>query len=145
MNHLDRIKQKKQEKFPEYHQECFVFGSNESGAHGAGAALEAYRKYGARYGFSYGHWGESFAIPTKDQSIARSLDLTQIRMYVDGFIAYAMGRPEIKFKVTRIGCGLAGLEDRDIAPMFRFAPSNCFFDEAWKPWMQKNTNYWGTF
>lgn len=131
----------------------FVFGSNEAGVHGAGAARTAYEKHGARWGKSYGHYGDSFAIPTKDENI-QTLSLDRIRLYVDGFIAYAQGHRKVQFKVTRIGCGLAGLRDEEIAPMFYNAPSNCLFDEAWKPIFEArndfvkgsfNPQYWGTF
>jgi hypothetical protein len=44
----------------------FVFGSNEAGRHGRGAALTAVRKHGAREGQGFGPAGNSFAIPTKD-------------------------------------------------------------------------------
>ena len=60
------------------------------------------------------------------------------------FMQYAKDHPELKFQVTRIGCGLAGLKDSDIAPMFQDAPPNCRFDEAWKPYL-KDKEYWGTF
>ncbi len=122
----------------------FVFGSNEAGVHGAGAAKVAYQKHGARWGKSYGHYGDSFAIPTKDDHI-ETMPLDRIRQYVDGFLAYAKGHRKLKFKVTAIGCGLAGYKHEDIAPMFRMAPSNCSFDTAWEPWLGKDHNYWGTF
>lgn len=125
----------------------FVFGSNEAGRHGKGAALEAYKKHGARYGMSYGHYGNSFAIPTKDASL-KFLPIARIRMYVLGFLSYAEGHPERTFQVTRIGCGLAGFQDIDIAPMFRDAPLNCLFDEQWREWLgdhlQGRDSYWGT-
>ncbi|WAK44997.1 Macro domain_Poa1p family containing protein [Erwinia phage Fifi067] len=123
----------------------FVFGSNEGGIHGAGAAKEAYKKHGARYGSSYGHFGQSFAIPTKDKNIEYTLPLATIEAYVKGFLAYAAGRKKLTFTVTRIGCGLAGLKDKDIAPMFKDAPSNCQFDEAWRPFLGDDVTYWGTF
>ncbi|UNI71447.1 ADP-ribosylglycohydrolase [Burkholderia phage vB_BpP_HN04] len=124
----------------------FVFGSNEGGKHGAGAARTAYNKYGARWNFSYGHMGNSFAIPTKDFNISKTLSLRQIHNYVTGFLAYAEGHPDLTFYVTRIGCGLAGLEDKDIAQMFHFAPANCLFDEEWIPYLGTNgREYWGTF
>lgn len=119
---------------------CFVFGSNEAGAHGAGAAKHAYKNHGARYGFSYGHCGESFAIPTKDSDI-RSLPLNMIEAYVTGFLAYAYGKRKVKFKVTRIGCGLAGFTDAQIAPMFTGAPKNCMFDEKWRPYLGDTYTY----
>lgn len=121
----------------------FVFGSNEAGIHGLGAAKTAYKEYGARWGKSYGHYGDSFAIPTKDE-ILESLPLQRIEDYVIGFIAYARGHRKLTFKVTRIGCGLAGFKDHDIAVMFNMAPKNCHFDEAWKTWLGDDRTYWGT-
>jgi len=123
----------------------FVFGSNESGIHGGGAAHFAYKKKGARWGFSYGHMGDSFAIPTKSQGIKHTLSHMQILGYVQGFIAYAQGHPELTFQVTCIGCGLAGLKHENIAPMFANAPDNCLFDSAWEPWLGTKKCYWGTF
>ena len=121
-----------------------VFGSNEAGIHGAGAAKIAYQKHGARWGKSYGHHGDSFAIPTKDENI-ETLDLDRIKGYVDGFLSYAEGHRKLSFKVTRIGCGLAGLKDEDIAPMFSLAPKNCLFDTAWKEYLPAYAEFWGTF
>jgi hypothetical protein len=37
--------------------------------------------------------------------------------------------------VTRVGCGLAGYKDEDIAPMFKGA-KNCSFAETWKPYLE---------
>lgn len=125
----------------------FVFGSNEAGIHGAGAAAVAYKKHGARWGMGYGHYGNSFAIPTKDQKL-NTLSLGIIRKYVEGFRAYAAGHPELTFHVTRIGCGLAGLSDQDMSFMFMWGSSNLLFDEAWKPFMEDGIHmpkYWGTF
>lgn len=121
----------------------FVFGSNEAGIHGAGAAKTAMEKYEMPYGKSYGHYGNAFGIPTKNERI-QTLDLNVIHLYVNGFIAFAMGRPKLTFKVTRIGCGLAGYNNMDIAPMFRGAPKNCQFDEAWRVWLGDTYTYWGT-
>lgn len=118
----------------------FVFGSNEAGIHGAGAALFAYNKRGARYGFGYGHSGDSFAIPTKNEDI-RTLPLDIINAYVCGFLAYATGKRKLKFMVTRIGCGLAGYTDADIAPMFVGAPLNCIFDEKWRVYLGESYDY----
>ena len=122
----------------------FVFGSNEAGMHGAGAAKYAYEKCGARFGFSYGQSGDSFAIPTKNDRI-ETLPIENIRAYVYGFLAYAIGHKKLTFKVTRIGCGLAGIPDKVMAEMFAGAPKNCLFDEAWKPVLGDSVEYWGTF
>jgi hypothetical protein len=122
----------------------FVFGSNEAGHHGAGAALDAYKKHGARYGMSYGHFGDSFAIPPKNRRLA-TLYLTTIRQYVEGFLAYTKSRPELVFRVTRVGCGLANLRDKEMAELFQLAPYNCEFDLVWKPYLGDRFTYWGTY
>ena len=109
----------------------FVFGSNLAGRHGKGAALEARQKHGAIYGKGVGLQGRSYAIPTKDANI-RTLRLTTIREYVKDFIEFAKAHPEMTFNVTRIGCGLAGYKDKDIAPMFRDAPANCNLPDGWR-------------
>ena len=96
----------------------FVFGSNESGIHGGGAAKVARDSYGAIWGVGFGRHGNSFAIPTKSWGIEETLPLPVIRHYVDAFKRYASFAPVTEFKVTQLGCGLAGLKARDIAPMF---------------------------
>lgn len=100
------------------YNEVFVFGSNEAGIHGAGAAKLALDKFGARYGQMFGMQGQSFAIPTKDTQI-KTLSLEKIRMYVQIAEAYFTSHPTKIFLVTEIGCGLAGYEAEDIAPLFK--------------------------
>lgn len=121
----------------------FVFGSNEAGVHGAGAAKFAYQKRGAVYGKGLGHHGQSFAIPTKNTGI-KTLKPYEVRHYVDVFVQYAKKHPELTFQITAIGCGLAGFKHSEIAPMFIGSPDNCYFDELWKPWLD-NVKFWGTF
>lgn len=100
--------------------EVFVFGSNEAGIHGAGAAKIAHLKFGARFREGVGHYGNSYAIPTKDNSI-ETLPVSEIQKYVDAFVSYARERPYLNFLVTKIGCGLAGYTVNDIAPLFENA------------------------
>jgi len=109
----------------------FVFGSNLAGRHGAGAAKDAHEKYGAVYGQGIGHYGNSYAIPTKDKFL-KTLPLDKIQVHVNEFIRYANANPKFEFEVTRIGCGLAGYTDEQIAPMFRDAPMNCFLPKGWR-------------
>lgn len=108
----------------------FVFGSNLAGRHGRGAALYARLNHGAVYGVGIGPQGNAYAIPTKDERL-NTLPLTSILDYVIDFINYAERHPELTFEVTRIGCGLAGYKDADIAPMFALAPSNCLLPTGW--------------
>ncbi len=98
--------------------EIFVFGSNEAGRHGRGAALDAARKFGARRGCGDGLQGQSYGISTKDRDL-RTLSLYQIEVKVLRFLRFAAAHSEFRFLVTPIGCGLAGYKPRDIAPMFK--------------------------
>jgi len=109
----------------------FVFGSNLAGRHGAGAALEARKNHGAVYGKGSGPQGNSYAIPTKDERL-NSLPLEVIERYVAAFIRYAKANPNVEFRITRIGCGLAGYTDVQIAPMFKDAPENCKLPFNWR-------------
>ena len=92
--------------------EIFVFGSNLAGAHGGGAARMAYRRFGAVWGIGVGLTGRTYAIPTMQGGV------DTIKPYVDQFIAFAREHRQLTFLVTRIGCGIAGFSDRDIAPLF---------------------------
>lgn len=97
--------------------EIFVFGSNLEGQHGGGAALLAYRKWGAVWGQGTGLQGQTYGIPTMHGGVET------IRPYVDEFIAFAKAHPEYTFLVTEIGCGIAGFKPEEIAPLFRDAIS----------------------
>ena len=102
--------------------QIFVFGSNLSGIHGAGAAKLAL-KWGAKWGDCEGLRGKTYAIPTKDKNVVRTLSVNEIRPYVDRFTQYAEQNPKLTFLVTEIGCGLAGLTPNQIAPLFKEAES----------------------
>lgn len=95
--------------------EVFVFGSNLEGIHGGGAARVARMLFGAQMGQGVGMQGQSYAIPTMQGGVET------IRPYVDQFIAYARQHIENFFFVTRIGCGIAGFSDKEIAPLFAHA------------------------
>lgn len=105
-------------------KKIFVFGSNLRGIHGAGAAYFAAEYHGAIAGQGQGAQGTSYAIPTKSGPYQR-LQLEDISIGVQQFIAYARERPDLTFEVTAIGCGLAGYNAEQIAPMFKDCPSNC--------------------
>lgn len=92
--------------------EIFVFGSNLGGFHGGGAARAALNRFGAVWGQGVGLQGRSYAIPTMHGGPEA------IKPYVDEFVAFAAGHQELKFLVTRIGCGIAGFTAAEIAPLF---------------------------
>lgn len=100
--------------------QIFVFGSNESGIHGAGAAAYALKHFGAQPGKGWGLSAACFAIPTKDWVVDK-LPLDVVAFYVKRFIAFTQDSIHYKWKfmVTRIGCGLAGFTPEEIAPLFK--------------------------
>ena len=95
--------------------EVFVFGSNLDGLHGGGAAAAAVRFFGAIWGQGVGMQGQCYAIPTMHGGV------DVIKPYVDEFIVYAREHQDKFFYVTRIGCGIAGFKDEDMAPLFHDA------------------------
>ena len=108
--------------------EIFVFGSNLAGFHGGGAARIANEQFGAEWGVGVGRTGQCYAIPTMQGGVET------IRPYVDEFIVYAKQHPELVFLVTRIGCGIAGFTDEQIAPLFAEARDmkNVALPEGWR-------------
>lgn len=92
--------------------DIFVFGSNLQGDHAGGAARVAYDRFGAIRGQGVGIQGQSYAIPTMQGGIET------IRPYVDQFTDLAREWDQNTFYVTRIGCGIAGFTDEEIAPLF---------------------------
>lgn len=95
--------------------EIFVFGSNLAGSHGGGAARLAYAHFGAVWGEGVGLHGQTYAIPTMQGGVET------IKPYVDEFIRFAKENSQLTFLVTRIGCGIAGFRDDEIAPLFKEA------------------------
>lgn len=138
----------------------FVFGSNLRGLHGGGAAHAALNEHGAVWGKGSGHYGDSYAIPTKGNelslrprgqlaqwSVGKTLDIEVIRPFTVVFFLYAQHHPDLRFDVTRLGCGLAGLKDEEVAPMFLEASKllNVYFDSKWASYLDKHAQFWGSF
>lgn len=107
--------------------EIFVFGSNLAGQHCGGTARIALDRFGATMGKGVGLQGQSYAIPTMQGGVET------IRPYVDEFIRFAQHHPELTFLVTRVGCGIAGFDDNEIAPLFEGAHlvANIVLPKGW--------------
>ena len=107
--------------------EIFVFGSNLAGMHGGGAARIALERFGAQMGQGVGLQGQSYAIPTMQGGVET------IKPYVDEFIQFAQQHPDLTFLVTRIGCGIAGFTDEEIASLFEDAHlvANIVLPKGW--------------
>ena len=111
--------------------EIFVFGSNLEGRHMGGAARFAYEKFDAEWGVGDGPTGQCYAIPTMHGG------LEDIRPYAEKFIAYAKAHPMNRFLLTRVGCGIAGFKDSDMAQLFEDVLDipNIAYPRQWLPYM----------
>jgi len=103
--------------------EIFVFGSNASGHHGAGAAAQAQRDFGAVWGEGHGLHGQSYAIDTMS-------GLGVLEREIGTFVELAETRPDLTFLVTEIGCGIAGYTPAQVAPLFTRVPLNVRLPES---------------
>jgi hypothetical protein len=110
--------------------EFFVFGSNLAGRHGAGAARLAREKFGALYGIGEGLTGRCYAFPTLDEHLGRR-DMAALARARDRFFETALALPEKTFLLTKVGCGLAGYPEDDMAALFADAPPNVAKPEGW--------------
>lgn len=114
--------------------EVFVFGSNESGMHIAGAAKLAKEKFGAIEGQGFGPMGNSFGIPTMGWNAEGTTSPAALECFIARFCQYAEIHPEKEFLITKIGCGIAGYEPKDVAKTFiiiRDLPNISLPQEFW--------------
>lgn len=114
--------------------EIFVFGSNEMGIHGTGAAKVARQVFGAKTGTGRGRTGNAYAIPTKGKNLL-GIPVHEVKREVEHFLKYARATPNLTFFITRVGCGTAGNSDFEIAPFFIDAPENCIMPDTWKAFL----------
>lgn len=103
--------------------QVFVFGSNLAGLHRGGAARTAKDHFGALQGVGRGWSGQSFAIPTLNEHF-QPMPLSQIEYYLQDFKLYTKNHPKQTYFITAIGCGGAGYQPKDIAPLFKDIANN---------------------
>ncbi|MBS1897378.1 MAG: hypothetical protein JSS88_08435 [Actinobacteria bacterium] len=108
--------------------EVFVFGSNAEGRHGGGAALVAYREFGAIWGEGHGHHGSTYAIDTMS-----GLDV--LAAEAETFIGYAVAHPGLRFLLTPVGCGIAGYRPEQVAPLFAGVPPHVTVPRSFVPFI----------
>ncbi len=126
--------------------QIFVFGSNLSGLHLGGAARKA-MEFGAIYEQAIGRQGDCYAIPTLNAMISRPLKISDIQKHVNDFLEYAKKHPDLTFLVTEIGCGIAGFNPSEIAPLFTMALGieNVFLPAVfWKEIYEQNSKLIGS-
>ena len=110
-------------------EDIFVFGSNKDGQHYGGAANFAHTHFGAEWGVGEGITGKCYALPTMEG--AESFEAA-----VQRFTEWVEQDPNHNYLVSAVGCGIAGYEPSDVAPMFLEAAAlpnvylpQCFWDE----------------
>ncbi len=97
-------------------KQIFVFGSNVLGYHTGGASGTARKKFSAVWGQAEGLQGQCYAIPVDyGKNIRKD---KEVKEAVDRFIAFAKANPDLFFLVTRVGCGIAGYHDEEMAQFF---------------------------
>lgn len=100
-------------------KQIFVFGSNTLGYHTGGASGTARKKFGAVWGQAEGLQGQSYAIPVDyGKNVRKDIE---VKAAVDRFIAFAKEHSDLFFFVTRVGCGIAGYHDEEMAEFFKAA------------------------
>lgn len=115
--------------------QIFVFGSNPQGRHGAGTALLALQKFGAKYGVGKGFQGKSYAIATKDlrKDTHPSVSKEDIIYQIKVLYGVATIMPETEFLIAYRGSGtnLNGYTSKEMAEMFACmpAPENIVFED----------------
>lgn len=104
--------------------EIFVFGSNIQGAHGGGAARVAHQRFGAESGVGEGLTGQTYALPTME---GRDAFLAAAQRFID----FAASRPDLTFLLTKVGCGIAGYDESEVAAWFADTPANVIKPVNW--------------
>jgi hypothetical protein len=101
--------------------DIFIFGSNEQGVHGAGAARLAARDFAAEQGVGSGLTGRSYAFPTKNNPsrVTRQLSLEQIEQNMAVLLETVKANPDKRFFMSPVGTGLAGYTPKEISTVLR--------------------------
>lgn len=110
--------------------EVFVFGSNLNGNHAGGAAKLAQEKFGAIPGIGEGFMGQSYAFPTLDKNMDKASNRS-IKKSATRLFASAKNNPNHMFLLTKVGCGIAGFEESEIAKFFKKMPENIIKPLNW--------------
>ena len=97
-------------------KQIFVFGSNALGYHTGGASGTARKKFGAVWGQAEGLQGQCYAIPVDYGKNVRKDG--EVRAAVGRFVTFAKEHPDLFFLVTRVGCGIAGYHNEEMAQFF---------------------------
>lgn len=111
--------------------QIFVFGSNLAGKHYGGAAKQAYEQFGAVMGIGKGVMGQTYAFPTLDKEF-KQLSRNKIRRQVHFLFVFCDENPDKEFLLTKVGCGIAGIDESFMRSMFKNPRKNMVLPEDWR-------------
>ena len=111
--------------------EVFIFGSNIHGFHAGGAAKQAHEQFGAEWGVGEGLTGKTYAFPTLDANMQK-YSVKELESIRDAFYRCVKARPEMKFLLTKVGTGIAGIDEYVMIELFRDAPENVIKPKGWE-------------
>lgn len=104
--------------------EVLVVGTNVAGLHAGGAAAFAHQRFGLRWGVGEGLCGQAYALPTMEGFPAL---FTASRRFMN----YAQLSHDLVFLLTKVGCGIAGYQEAEVASLFREVPVNVVKPTGW--------------
>jgi len=111
--------------------ELFVFGSNLAGSHGAGAAAQARKDFGAEWGVGEGITGQSYAFPTLDENLGKRTD-EELKKSVLELYETCEENSNKTFLLTPVGTGIAGYSVDYMKSLFTNPPENLIMPEEFK-------------
>jgi hypothetical protein len=109
--------------------EVFIFGSNLSGNHNSGSALQA-KMFGAKDKIGEGLQGQSYAFPTLDEKMEQVKEKS-IKDSVNKLIKCANENTNRIFFLTKVGCGIAGFSEDYMKQFFNDTPANIVKPKNW--------------
>ena len=110
--------------------QIFVFGSNLSGWHSAGAALQAKRKFGAEEEIGEGLTGQCYAFPTLGIGLGKRMD-RGLKTSVKKLFKCARENPDKEFLLTKVGTGIASYKEDYMKSLFKGHPKNVIMPKGW--------------
>ena len=110
--------------------QIFVFGSNLKGEHIGGAARQAKDDFGAEEGVGQGLTGQCYAFPTLDDQFCK-VSYERLKKEVFRLYNCCECNRDKEFLLTKVGCGIAGFEEKYIKSLFTNPPKNLVLPEDW--------------
>lgn len=110
--------------------EVIIVGTNANGLHFGGAARQAFDNFGLEWGVSEGLSGKAYAFPTLDMDM-KPVSNTELKASRLKLYRCANEHPELTFYLTKVGCGIAGMDEVRVKKLFKNAPENVMRPEGW--------------